>query len=167
MATLKEVNSLVVRNYTPMWQSSFPGGVCPFLYQWLAFLLHSCQEVRVFLPCNSPNERWIKSLLTSDHDQLKWLHLSVGVLSTSDEDKICSNLWSNHRLVCADCSHRLQLLSPLHSVGWRQGKVGQLTWRPSLVSLQQGHQCGFGHWRAPVLFHRYDRIILKITVVVG
>lgn len=52
-------------------------------------------------------------------------------------------------------------------VGQCQGKVGQLTWRPSLVSLQQGYWCSFGHWRAPVLFHKYDRMILKITIVVG
>lgn len=134
----------------------------------LSIALLSKTQVSPFLPCNSLRESWIRLFPTRDHGRFKWLPISIGVFSASDARILTHGIPQPSQVSVpvypTDCSCPAL---PTLIVGWCQGKVGQLTWSPSLVSLQQGYWCAFGHWRALVLFHNYERIVLKITTVVG
>lgn len=133
-----------------------------------AFPLHSCQKFKLapFLPCHSLRE--IRLFPTRDHGHFKWLPILTGVFSTSDARILTHGMLHSSGgsvpVHPTDCSCPAL---PKLVVGWCQVKVGQLTWSLSLVSLQQGYWCAFGHWRALVLFHNYERMILKIINVVG
>lgn len=139
----------------------------------LSIALLSKTQASFFLPCRFLRE--IKLFPTGDCGHFKWLPVFIGVFSISDARILTHGIpWSSCVSVPVhptDCSCPA-LLKPV--AGWCQVKVGQLTWSPSLVSLQQGYWRTFGHWRALDLFNKifhifsfYERMILKITSVVG